>query len=180
MAKRAWGVESVEFAPVGANGALPTTGWVKVSNITNDSVSFNVPETAVNEVSVEDVDGPIDVLPTADQEAVTLTFASVELEGDKVQSLIGGTWNAGTGTYDAPAVAEIKHLAIRLTSRPHRGKKFQFHIRNAAIVSNIAAAFTKGELVSLGFTARSTIPFDSTGNPVSPWGWAEVAVPPTT
>jgi hypothetical protein len=180
MAKRAWGVESIEFAPVDPNGALPTVGWEKVHNIENGSVTFNVPETAVTEVTVEDVDGAIDVLPNTEQEAVTLTLASVELEEEKVIKFIGGTFDVPSQTYNAPALSEIKHLAFRVTSRPHRGKKFQFFIRNGAIVSNVAANFTKGQLIALAFTVRSTIPTDGSGNPVSPWGWRIIDTTPTT
>lgn len=180
MAKRAWGVESVEFAPVDPNGALPTTGWTKVSNIENGSVTFSVPETAVTEVTVEDVDGAIDVLPNTEQEAVTLTFASVELEESMVKEFIGGEFDIPTQTFNAPAVADIKHLALRVTSRSHRGKKFQFFIRNGAVVSNVAANFTKGQLIALAFTVRSTIPVDGSGNPVSPWGWKIIDTTPTT
>lgn len=174
MAKRAWGVSSIEFAPVTADGSIPTTGWTRIINIQEGSVTFNVPEPSVNNIFVEDVDGAIDVLPTNDQEPAEIGFSTVELEGDKVVELIGGTY-AG-GQYDAPAVSEIKHLAVRVTCRPHRGLQFQFVIRNGAVVSNIAATPTKGELIALGFIVRATTPFDGSGNPVSPWSIIELPV----
>ncbi|MDP3561729.1 MAG: hypothetical protein Q8R83_06100 [Legionellaceae bacterium] len=187
MAIRAYGVESVEFAPIGVDGALPTTGWVKITNIDEGSVTFNVPEVTQNNIRVEDVDGIVDVLP-GETEPAEISVASLDIDGDKVADLIGGVYTPGVpaveepptpavpAAYDAPAVSEIKHLAIRVTSRPHRGKKFQFHLVDAAVVSNISATFTRNQMVSLGFTARSTTPFDGDGLPVSPWGWKVIEV----
>lgn len=256
MAIRAYGVESVEIAPIGLNGALPTTGWLKITNIQDGSVTLTVPEVQTNDIRVEDIDGIVDVLP-GDTEPATISVASLDIDVNKTAQLIGGDYESvgsiktkgaltggtgytgagtyknvaltgGTGTgatadivvaggavttvtivskgigytaadslsalaaniggagtgftqavatvgsatsYDAPSVGEIKHLAIRLTSRPHKGKKFQFHFKDAAIVSNVSATFTRNEMVALGFTAKSTTPSDAAGNPVSPWGW---------
>lgn len=256
MAIRAYGVESVEFAPIGENGALPTTGWIKITNIQDGSVTLTVPEVQTNDIRVEDIDGIVDVLP-GETEPATISVASIDLDVNKTAELIGGdyesvgsvktkgTLTAGTGystpgtyknvpltggtgtgatadivvsgggvtsvtiknkgigytaadslsalaanlggggsgfaqvistvgtvtSYDSPAVGEVKHLAIRITSRPHKSKKFQFHFKDAAIVSNISATFTRSEMLALGFTAKSTTPTDGDGVAVSPWGW---------
>lgn len=179
MAIRAYGVSTLEFAPITADGSLPSTGWVKVVNITDGSVTITVPEVQTNDIRVEDVAGIVDVLP-GDTDPVTLEAASIDIDGQKIAMLLGGTWEAGTNTYNAPAHDEIKHLAVRLTSRPHMGKQFQFFIKDAAIISNISANVTRSEMISFGFTARSTTPFDEDGNPVSPWGFSILDVTPTT
>lgn len=252
---RAYGVDSIEFAPIGADGALPTNGWEKVTHIVNGSVTLTVPELTTNDITVEDIDGVVDVLPGV-QEPATISVSTIEMNTGKAARLLGGEYTAvgsietkgaitggslytsgtyknvpltgGTGTgavgtvvvaggavtgvtitskgsgytaldelsaaaadiggtgsgfkvvvatigaedgYEAPAVGEIKHLAIRLTSRPHKGKQFQFYFRDAAIVSAISAQFTRDQMLSVGFTAKATVPTNNLGEPVSPWGY---------
>lgn len=175
MAVPVKGVESIEIAEVLPTGLMPTTGFTKIIDIQNESVTFEVPALEVNEYTVEDVDGARYVLGT-DQAGATFTANSVNIDGAVVEDLAGGTWDSGTGTYQAPAQSNVVSKAIRFTSRPFEGKKFILNIPKASIAFNFSGSFTKGDLVAIGFTGTATVPTNEAGEPQSPWGFKIVDV----
>jgi hypothetical protein len=170
MAQPVYGVESVELAPIGVNGAMPTTGFVMVGDIEDDSVSFTVPPLEKVKIRVEDKGGVRFVLP-GDTDGATFACKSLDLAGDKVALLLGGTWDAGTSTYSYPANPGIINLAIRFTSKAYNGKKFQLSIPVAAVTAGIANNFSRKGFVALSMSGEATTPADATGAAVSPWGF---------
>lgn len=179
MATPVKGVESLEFAPITGIGTMPTTGWENLIDIAMETVTFDIPEATTNDIRVEDKPGIRYVLP-GESEPATFAAGSIDIDGAKLASLFGGTWNAGTQTFTAPAQEQVVYKAIRLTSQEFFGKKFQLFMPQAAITVNFSTAFTKNNLVTVSLSARATTPVDGSGNPVSPWGYQLIDVPPTT
>lgn len=174
---RAYSVESVEYAPVSVDGSLPTTGWKKISPISDDAVGINIPAVAVTEIRAQDIGGVIEVLP-GDTEAPNIAFNSLEVDGAIAADLIGGTWDVATKSYDAPVGDVLKEWAYRITSKPLNGVKVQFHFKKMVTLSNIAASLVRNDLVKIGFTARAKTPVNAQGAAVSPWGWKVVDATP--
>jgi len=170
MSQAVTGVESIELAPIGLNGAMPTTGWVKIVDIEDDSVSFNVPPLEKIKFRVEDKGGVRFVLP-GDTDGATFAFKSIDIDGAKAALLLGGTWDPATFEYDYPANPDIIHLALRFTSKAFQGKKFQLSIPVAAGAAGIANNFSRKGFVALSYSGEATTPADATGAAVSPWGY---------
>jgi hypothetical protein len=164
------GVESVEFAPIGANGAMPTTGWVKIVDIEDDSVSFTVPPLEKTKFRVEDKGGVRFVLP-GDTDGASFAVKSIDMDGAKAALLMGGDWDAVEQEYNYPANPDIVQLAIRFTSKPFEGKKFQLSIPVGAGNAGIANNLTRKGFVALSYSGEATTPSDASGNAVSPWGY---------
>ena len=175
MATSVYGIESVEYAPIMADGTLPTTGWLKISPIADEAVTLTVPPVVTNDIRVADIDGVYEVLP-GDTEPAVMEVSTVDVNGAQAEELLGGTWDEVTQTYDAPAVDTINKFALRLTSKPLNGKKVQFFLRKAAILSNIAIALERTNLVRVGFTGRSLTPVNASGVAQSPWGFKIISV----
>ncbi len=170
MAVAVKGVESVEIADTLATGLMPSTGFTKIIDIQDDSVTFEVPPLETIDYTVEDVDGTRYVLGSTQAGAV-FTANSVNIDGAVVEELAGGTWDSVTGEYKAPSQANVVSKAIRFTSRPFEGKKFILSIPKASIVFNFSGSFTKGDLVAIGFTGTATVPVNESGVAQSPWGF---------
>ena len=170
MSQAVTGVESVEFAPIGANGAMPTTGWVKIVDIEDDSVSFTVPPLEKIKVRVEDKGGVRFVLP-GDTDGATFAVKSIDMAGDKAALLTGGDWDEATQAYDYPANPDIVQLALRFTSKAFQGKKFQLSIPVAAGNAGIANNLSRKGFVALSYTGEATTPSNAAGEAVSPWGY---------
>jgi len=179
MATPVTGIQSLEFADIMADGSMPTTGFTSIIDIAMETLTFNVPEQVTNDIRVEDKPGVRYVLP-GETDPVTLAAQSIDVDGAIAAALTGGTWDAGTQTFDAPADNIIVYKACRVTSIPFMGKQFQLYIRQAAVSINIPNVLTKNGMLSIGFNARSITPVDGSGNAVSPWGWQIINVPPTT
>lgn len=177
MSQAVTGVESVEFAPMGANGAMPTTGWVKIVDIEDGSVTFTVPPLATTKFRVEDKGGVRFVLP-GDTDGATFAIKSLDMDGAKAALLTGGSWDATSQEYDYPANPEIVYLAIRFTSAPFEGKKFQLSIPAAAGSAGVANNLTKKGFVALSYSGEATTPSDASGVAVSPWGYKFINVVP--
>lgn len=176
MSQAVTGIESIELAPMGVNGAMPTTGWVKIVDIEDDSVSFTVPPLEKLKFRVEDKGGVRFVLP-GETDGAAFNFKSLDLSGDKAKLLLGGEWDATTQEYDYPANPDILYLAVRLTSVAFQGKKFQLSIPAAAGNAGVANNFTKKGFIALSYEGEATTPSDSTGAAVSPWGYKFINVP---
>lgn len=174
---RAYSVESVEYAPVTVDGSLPTTGWKKISPISDDAVGINIPPVAVTEIRAQDIGGVVEVLP-GDTEAPNIAFASLEVDGAVAADLIGGTWDAVNKAYDAPVGDVLKSWAYRVTSKPLNGEKVVFHFKNMTTLSNITASLVRNDLVRLSYTARAKTPVNALGEAVSPWGWKVIDATP--
>lgn len=170
MATPVKGVEKIEIATPLATGLMPTTGYTTIVDIQDGSVTFDVPALETQEYTVEDVDGARYVLGT-NQAGAAFTCNSVDINGAVVAQLAGGTWTSATNTYAAPVQSNIVNLAIRFTSRPFDGKKFVLSIPKAAIAFNFSGAFTKDDLVAIGFTGTAQVPTNESGVSQSPWGF---------
>lgn len=168
------GVESIELAPIGLNGAMPTTGWVKIVDIEDDSVSFTVPPLEKIKIRVEDKGGVRYVLP-GDTDGASFVFKSIDISGDKAKLLFGGEWDAVTKEYNYPANPGIINLAVRFTSQPWEGQKFQLSIPVAAGSVGLANNFTKKGFVAFSYNGEATTPADAQGEAVSPWGFKFIA-----
>lgn len=173
------GVESIEFAPVSADGTLPAAGWVKFTDIEDGSVTFNVPEATLTKVRVEDKDG-VWAIVGEEGDGASITGKSLNLD-PKIADLLfkGDAASAATTKFEAPInSANVVNLAVRVTSRPRLGFKMVFVILNGSIVARIENPLTKtgADFLSLGFTAEATAVSDADGDPVSPWYYEKVAV----
>jgi len=176
MATPVKGVESIEIFPISGDGSMPTTGGTVIIDIQDESVTFDIPPVEKIKVRVEDKDGVRYVLP-GETDGPTFAANSIDIAGEVAAMLTGGTWTPGEtgkeefGSFDAPTDQDIKHLAIKFTSRPFMGKKFILNIPVAAITFNFSGSFTRGDFVAIGFEGEATTPVDASGNAVSPWGW---------
>jgi len=174
MSQAVTGVESVELAPIGVNGAMPTTGWVKIVDIEDDSVSFTVPPLEKIKIRVEDKGGVRFVLP-GDTDGATFVVKSLDIAGDKAALLLGGNWDAATEAYDHPANPDIVHLAVRFTSKAFQGKKFQLSIPVAAGAAGLANNLSRKGFLALSYSGEATTPSNAAGEAVSPWGFKFIA-----
>jgi len=170
------GVESIELAPIGLNGAMPTTGWVKIVDIEDDSVSFTVPPLEKVKFRVEDKGGVRYVLP-GDTDGATFAFKSIDIDGPKAVILFGGAWDATAKEYTYPANPGIVNLAVRFTSKPFQGQKFQLSIPVAAGNAGLANNLSRKGFLSISYSGEATTPADATGAAVSPWGFKFIASP---
>lgn len=173
------GVESIEFAPVSADGTLPTTGWVKFTDIEMGSVSITIPEKTLTKVKVEDKSGIWAVIGE-EGDGASLTGKSLSLD-PKIADLLfkGNAASSATNKFEAPidATAEV-NLAVRLTSKPRLGFKMVFVILNGAVIARMENALTKdgADFLALGFTAEAQAVSDADGDAVAPWYYEKVAV----
>ncbi|WP_333577870.1 hypothetical protein ACLCDV_08040 [Sphingobacterium sp. Lzh-3] len=179
MAFAVKGVESIEFAPVSADGTLPTTGWVKFEDIEDGSVSFNIPEKNNTKVKVEDKPGTWAIVGE-EGDGASVTAKSLDLEPKKADMLFNGkTASTATTKFEAPVDGTLEvNLALRVTSKPRNGFKMVFVILNGGISARIENNLTKSgaDFLALGFTAESLGVVDATGAIVSPWYYEKVAV----
>lgn len=173
------GVESIELAPVGANGALPSTGWVKIVNIEDGSVSFNIPEPTRTKVRVEDKPGVWAVI-NEEGDGATVTAKSLDLDPAKADLLFkGDAESSATTEFTAPVDQTIQvELAVRITSKAYNGFKMVFSMPRAAITARIENALTKtgDAFLALGFTAEAMTPVDGSGNALSAWKYVKTPV----
>ena len=176
MATSVYGVESFEYAPISADGSLPTVGWKKISPISDDAVTLTIPVASTNDIRAQDIAGIYESLP-GDTEPATMEVSTLDVNGEQAAELLGGEWDSEEQTYDAPTGDEIKKFAVRLTSKPLNGKKVQFHFRKSTVLSNINAQFVRNDLVRIGFTAKATTPLNASGVPQSPWGFKIIDIP---
>jgi hypothetical protein len=170
MSQAVSGVELIELAPIGVNGAMPTTGFVTIGDIEDDSVSFTVPPLEKIKIRVEDKGGVRFVLP-GDTDGATFAMKSLDMAGDKVALLFGGVWDNTAQTYAYPANPGIINLAVRITSKPFQGKKFQLSIPVAAGTAGIANNLSRKGFLALSYSGEATTPSDAAGLAVSPWGF---------
>lgn len=173
------GVESVEFALMGLNGAMPTTGWVKILDIEDNSISLNVPPLETVDIRVEDKSGIRWVLE-GDTDPATFAGKSLDLTIDKANLMFTGKVTTGATEFNYPANAGVVYLAMRLTSKPFLGQKFQWSAPAGAISPGIENNLTRAGMLALSFSGKATTPVDATGAAVSPWGYKFITVPPTT
>lgn len=173
------GVESIELAPRGLNGAMPTTGWVKIVDIEDGSASFSVPPLETIKVRVEDKGGVRYILP-GDTDGATFAFNSIDISGDKVALLLGGAWDAATKTYTHPAFPDVVSLALRFTSKAFEGQKFQLSIPAAAGTAGFANSLTRTGFLALSYSGEATTPSNAAGEAMSPWGFKFIAAGATT
>ncbi|WON94761.1 hypothetical protein [Sphingobacterium sp. UGAL515B_05] len=173
------GVESIEFAPVSADGTLPDTGWVKGENIEMGSATLNIPEKTLTKVKVEDKAGIFAIVgEEGDGASVTAKFLNLD---PKMADLVlkGDAASTATTKFEAPidGAAQV-NLAVRVTSKPWNGFKMVFVILNGSVIGRIENAMTKegDAFVALGFTAEAQAVTNATGVAVSPWYYEKVAV----
>ncbi|QEL01575.1 hypothetical protein FKG96_12410 [Olivibacter sp. LS-1] len=174
------GIESMEFALMAANGAMPTTGWVKVDDIEMGSVNLNIPPLEKVRVRVEDKAGVRWVLP-GETDPPTVVGNSLNLKVDNANLLFKGEITTGETEFKASASDEaIYYLAFRLTSKPFEGQKFVFEAPALAMSAGFTNPLTKTGFLALNFSGDVTTPSDASGNAVSPWGYKFVAANPAT
>lgn len=171
------GVESIELAPIGVNGAMPSSGWIKIVDIEMDSVNMNIPPLEKVRVRVEDKSGIRWVLP-GETDPPTFAANSLNMAIDAANLLFKGLVTTSATEFKAPTTDEIHYLAIRFTSKPFEGKKFVLEIPVAAISAGIVNNFTKTGFVALSFSGDATTPSDASGNAVSAYGFKFENVPP--
>lgn len=163
------GVESVEFAPMSANGVMPTTGWVKIQDIEDNSVSLNIPPIETIEIRVEDKNGVRWVLE-GDTPPAVFAGNSLDLAIDKANLLFKGEITEDATEFTAP-LGGIVYLAMRLTSKPFQGKKFQWSAPAGAIAAGFTNNVTRQGMLAMSFSGSATTPVDAAGEAVSPWGY---------
>lgn len=176
---RVKGVESIEFAPVSVDGSMPTTGYIKIVDIEEGSVSFNIPEPSLQKIYVEDKSGVWDVVGE-EGDGASVTGKSLDLDPKKADLLFKGlTASTATDEFTAPIdSANVINLAVRITSKGRRGFKMIFNMPNAAIVARIENPLAKRgtEFLALGFTAEATAVTDASGAQLPPWSYKKEAV----
>jgi hypothetical protein len=168
MATPITGVEKIEIAPIGENGAMPTTGWVEVEDIADGSVSFTVPPVQRTNIRVENVSGVRYVLP-GDTEPPVFSAASLDIAGDLAEQISDGTWDPATKRFDAPKTDSIKYVAIRITSKSFQDQKMRLGIPMAAVSMGFAENLTRTGFLQMTIEGAATTPLDADSNPVSPW-----------
>jgi hypothetical protein len=173
MKTSAYGIAAVEYATPSVDGTLPTSGWTKISPISDDAVTFEVPAVATNLIRAQDVPGVFEILP-GDTDPVKITFAQLQVDGATAQALLGGTYDDTTKRYDAPATDTIVKKAFRLTSQPLNGQQIYFWIRKGAVLSGISVSAVRNDLYKIGFSVQSVTPVDASGVPQSPWGFQTI------
>ncbi len=173
------GIESIEFAPVGANGTLPTTGWVKVTDIEMGSVSINIPEANRTKVKVEDKPGVWAVI-AEEGDGATVVLKSLNLEPTAADLLFKGlTTSTSTNKFEAPIDGATNvQLAFRLTTKPRMGNKMVFVILNGAVTANLQNTITKdgADFLAIGATVEATAVSDAEGAAVAPWYYEKTPV----
>ena len=173
------GVESIELAEVGVGGALPSTGWVKIVNIEDGSVSFNIPEPTKTKVKVEDKPGIFAII-NEEGDGATVTAKSLDFDPKKADLLFKGDADSeATTEFTAPVDSAIQvTLAVRITSKAYNGFKMVFTMPKASITARIENALTKtgGTFLALGFTAEAMTPVDATGNVLPAYKYVKTPV----
>jgi len=173
------GVESIELAPLGVAGALPTTGWVKIVDIEDGSVSFNIPEPTKTKVKVEDKPGIWAVIKE-EGDGATVTAKSLDFDPKKADMLFKGiTASEATTDFEAAVDATIEvNLAVRITTKSYGGFKMVFTMPKASITARIENALTKtgGTFLALGFTAEALTPTNASGVALPAYKYVKTAV----
>lgn len=164
------GVESLEFAPMSADGAIPTTGWVKIVDIEDGGIALTIPELTTVDVRVEDVSGIRFVLP-GDEEPATIVGASLDLKIDKANFLFKKEVTTDATEFKAPTDRKIHYFAVRLTSKSFQGQKFQWIAPGIALSTGFKNNLGRAGFLALSFTGKTTTLVDALGKPVSPWGY---------
>lgn len=176
---RVKGVESIELAVPSEDGTVPTTGWVKIVDIEEGSVSFNIPEATLTKIRVEDKSGVWAVIGE-EGDGASVTAKSLDLDPKKADLLFkGDAASAATTKFEAPIDgSNVVQLAVRVTSKPQKGFKMVFVILDGAVTARLENALTKTgtDFLALGFTAEATSVSDEDGEAVSPWYYEKVAV----
>lgn len=173
------GVESIELAPLGVAGALPATGWVKIVDIEDGSVSFNIPEVTKTKVKVEDKPGNRFVI-NEEGDGATVTAKSLDFDPAKADLLFkGDAASDATTDFEAAVDATISvELAVRVTTKAFGGFKMVFTMPKASITARVENALTKtgGTFLALGFTAEALTPVDASGVALAPFKYVKTAV----
>lgn len=173
------GVESIELGPLGVAGALPSTGWVKIVDIEDGSVSFAIPEANKTKVRVEDKPGVWAVI-NEETDGATVTAKSLDFDPKKADLLFkGDVASAATTDFSAPIDQTINvTLAVRITTKAYNGFKMVFTMPKAAITARFENALTKtgGTFLALGFTAEALTPSDAEGVALAPYKYVKTAV----
>lgn len=173
------GVESIELAELGVNGALPSTGWVKIVDIEDGSVSFNIPEQTKTKVRVEDKPGVWAII-NEEGDGASLTAKSLDFDPAKADLLFKGDADSSATTeFSAPIDQTINvQLAVRITTKAYQGFKMVFTMPKAAITARIENALTKtgATFLALGFTAEAMTPVDGTGVALPAYKYTKTAV----
>ena len=164
------GCAMIELAPIGLNGAMPTTGWVKMVDIPMGTVNLTIPPLQKVRIKVEDKAGVRWVLP-GETDPPTFKANTYDLSIDMANLLFKGEVTTNATEFKASVDEVIYSLAIRFTSNAHEGKQMQLSIPVAAISAGIAENFTKAGFVQLTMEGDATTPADATGKAVSPWGF---------
>jgi hypothetical protein len=161
-----------------ADGAMPSTGWVKIGDIEDNSVSLNIPPVETVEIRVEDKNGVRWVLE-GDTPPATFAGNSLDLAIDKANLLFKGEITSGATEFTAP-IGGIVYLAMRLTSKSFQGKKFQWSAPAGAIAAGFTNNVTRAGMLAMSFSGSATTPVDADGEAVSPWGYKFIDDTPTT
>lgn len=164
------GVKSIEFALMAANGAMPTTGWLKVDDLEMGSVNINIPPLEKVRIRVEDKSGVRWVLP-GETDPASLTGNSLNLKIDNANLLFKGQVTTGATEFKASTQDEIYYLAVRLTSNPFEGKQLVWEAPALAMSAGFTNPFSKDGFVAINFSGEATTPVGATGEAVSPWGY---------
>lgn len=168
------GVESLEFAPMGENGAIPTTGWKKIKDIEDGGITLTIPELTTIDIRVEDVSGIRFVIP-GDEEPASIAGASLDLSIDNANLLFNGTVTTDAVEFNA-LDRKIHYLAVRLTSKPFQGKKMVWVAPAAALSAGFKNNLGRAGFLALSFTGKTTTPLNAVGEQVSPWGYKYIDV----
>lgn len=168
------GVESLELAPMSADGSIPTTGWIKIKDIEDGGIGLNIPDLETVDVRVEDVTGIRFVLQ-GDENPAEMTGASLNLDIDKANFLFKGEKTTGATEFKSTG-RKVHYVAARLTSKPFQGQKFQWVAGAMAITAGFKNNLNRAGFLALSFTGKATTPVDSTGAELEAWGYKFIDV----
>lgn len=175
MATPITGIEKIRLAPIGVDGAMPTTGFVDFVDVADGSVSFSVPPVEKTRIRVEDVAGVRYVLP-GDTDPAVLSAASIDIDGEIAQMLSGGVWNDTTKVFTAPTTDELVYLAVELTTKAYMGKQMVLSIPVAAVNFGFTENLTRTGFLQMSFEAEATTPVTALGVSVPPYSFEIVTV----
>lgn len=168
------GIEKIEFAPMGINGEMPSTGWVTIHDIEDNSVSLNIPALETIEIRVEDKAGVRWVLP-GDTPPATFAGNSLDLSIKNAELLFKGVTTGNGTTFSAATEDKVVYLAMRLTSKIFQGKQMQWSAPAGAITAGFTNNVTRAGMLAMSFSGAATTPVDASGEAVSPWGYTFIA-----
>lgn len=158
---------SFEVADIDPAGGVPSSGFVQAYGMKEGSSNINIAEPTSTDFYTEE-----STLPFASSEGNREADLSVELigvESSQLAELLGGTYDAATGT-DAEKIsfssgAAAVYKAVRLVGKNNDGEDVVITIPKARILSSFTGTIGRGEIRGWVIKAKILVPLNESGEP---------------